>query len=86
MKVGCDLLVSLLFVVCAAIAWFVIIKKCKAGFIDVERWAYNEKETVASGFDYTYRWYAFRLSSVILVIGGFTHGHRIGKMIWDRLY
>jgi hypothetical protein len=28
-----------------------------------------------------YRWYAFRLSSVILVIGGFMHGHNIIKSV-----
>jgi hypothetical protein len=85
MKLECDVLVSLLFVVCATIAWIIISKKCRASFIDVERWAYNEKETVASGSDFTYRWYAFRLSSVILVIGGFMHGHNIIKKCWNQL-
>jgi hypothetical protein len=40
----------------------------------------QRKETVASGSDFTYRWYAFRLSSVI-VIGGFMHGHNIIKSV-----
>jgi hypothetical protein len=60
MKLECDVMVSLLFVVCATIAWIIISKKCRASFIDVERWAYNEKK-LASGSDFTFRWYAFRL-------------------------
>jgi hypothetical protein len=80
MKLECDVMVSLLFVVCATIAWIIIRSKCRASFIDVGRWAYNEK---AGGvwFGLYFRWYAFRLSSVILVIGGFMHGHNIIKSV-----
>jgi hypothetical protein len=80
MKLECDVMVSLLFVVCATIAWIIISKKCRASFIDVRRWAYNEKKL----------WRLVRTllfggtpldCSVILVIGGFMHGHNIIKSV-----
>ena len=86
MKLDCDVMVSVLFVMCAMISWIVVTKKSRASFIDVERWAFNEKETMASDSDFTIKWYAFRLCSVILVIGGFMHGHRILKRSYTFIF
>jgi hypothetical protein len=81
----CEMLLSSLFVVCAFIGWFAIHRKSQGTLIDVERWAHRVSGKENPTDDFTIRWYIFRICSVVLVIGGFMHGHRIVKRLWRSL-
>lgn len=74
---ACDSLVSAIFVLAGAVAWYSVYRRCKSSLVDVER---------ASARRSMVEWYGTRVASVVLVIGAFVHARRVVRTLAARAW
>lgn len=68
----CQLMVGLMYIIAACTAMFAIHIRCRGTIEDVER--YSLKESMA-------KWYAVRITTVVIIIGGIMHF----RYFWEKV-
>ena len=96
----CQTIASTIFVACAFIGWYAIHRKSRGTLVDVERWALAPAAGVETRVDrgeskkhesesernpVNLKWYAFRVCSVVLVIGGVMHSRTVVTKAWRAI-
>jgi hypothetical protein len=73
----CDIVVSIIYILCGMIAYCAIYIKCRGDVTDVERWLYKNRPIS--------EWCAFRLTSVLVVLGAVFHLRHLIDTVWVAL-